>query len=78
MFNKAIIAALFLDNFKMLNITLYNSKGDLAADIKVFCLWMDFERVLELARCRAFPLTLLGLAQSWHNKLPSVSLTSFE
>lgn len=48
----------FVDNFKMLNIMPYNGKGDLAAHIEVFRSWMDFKRVLKLARCQAFPLTL--------------------
>lgn len=77
MFSEVVMVALFLNNFKMLN-TLYNSKGDLTAHVEVFCLWKEFERVSELARCQAFPLMLSRLTQSWHSKLPSESIISFE
>lgn len=68
MFSEAIMAAPFPDNFKMLSITPYDGKGDLATYVEVF------ERVSELAKCQAFPLTLLVLVQSWHNRLISRSI----
>lgn len=77
-FSKAVMAAPFLDNFKMPNIIRYNGKEDPAAHVEVFLSWMDFEKVSKQARCQTFPLTLSGLAQSWHNKLPSKSIISFE
>lgn len=50
MFSEAVMATLFLDNFKMLSIISYNGKGDPTTYAKVFRFWIDFERVLELAR----------------------------
>lgn len=76
-FSEAVMTALFPDNFKMPNIASYDDKGDPATHVEVFCSWLDFERVSELAKCQAFPLTLLGLAQSWHSRLPSRSITYF-
>lgn len=60
-FNKARMTALFLNNFKMPNIALYDRKQDLAVHVEVFLAYMDFERVSKLTRCWAFLLTLLGL-----------------
>lgn len=77
-FTKVIMAALFPNKFKMSNIPPYNSKGDPTAHVKVFHSLMDFERVSELTKCQAFPMTLTGLAQSWHSKLPFRSIVSFE
>lgn len=39
---------------------------------------MDFEQVLELARCWAFLLMLASLDQYWHNKLLVNSISFFE
>ena len=39
---------------------------------------MDFDQVFELARCRAFSVTLAGPAQAWHSRLPPKSVFSFE
>lgn len=61
-FSEVVMIAPFLDNFKMPSIAPYDSKGDLIAYVVVFFFWMDFERVSELARCWAFPLTLTELA----------------
>lgn len=77
-FNETVMTAPFPNDFKMPNITPYNGKGDLAVYIEVFHSWMNFERVAELARCRAFPLTLSRSAQSGHKKLPSRFIVSFE
>lgn len=52
-FSETIMAAPFPNNFRMLNITSYDGKGDQAAHAEVFCSWIDFERVLKLARCQA-------------------------
>lgn len=60
--SEAVMVVPFPDNFKMLNIAPYDKKGDLVMHVEVFYAWMDFKRVSELARCRVFPLTLLGLA----------------
>lgn len=77
-FNEAVMATPFPRNFKMPGIPLYSGREDPAAYVEVIHSWMDFERLSELARYRALPLTLSGLAQSWHSKLPSKSITSFE
>lgn len=65
-------------NFKMLNITSYDDKSYPDAHVEVFHSWIDFKRVLKLASCQAFSLTLLKLVQSWHNTLPIRSIFSFE
>lgn len=61
-FCEIVMVALFLDNFKMLSITPYDGKGYLVVHVEFFWAKMDFERVSKLVRCRAFPVTLLGLA----------------
>lgn len=61
-FSDVVMAAPFLDNFKMLNITFYDEKCDPVAHMEVFRSWIDFKRVLKLARYRTFSLILLGLA----------------
>lgn len=50
-FSEALMATLFPDNFKMPNTMPYDGKGDLVVYVEVFYVWMDFERILELARC---------------------------
>ena len=64
--------------FKMPNLVIYDGKGDPNNHIDIFKSWMDFEQVSELARCRAFPLTLAGPAQAWHSRIPPKSIFSFE
>lgn len=46
-FNDVVMVAPFPDNFKMLNITFYDGKCDLATHVEVFRSWMNFERVSE-------------------------------
>lgn len=77
-FSEAIMVTPFSDNFKMPSITLYDGKRDLAIYVEVFCSWMDFEKVSKLTKHQAFPLTLSGLAQSWHSRLLSRSIVFFE
>ena len=64
--------------FKMPNLVIYDGKGDPSEHLDVFRSWMDFEQVSSLARCRAFPLTLVGPAQAWHSRLEPCSIASFE
>lgn len=61
-FNEVVMAAPFLDNFKMPSITPYNEKGDLMVYVEVFRSWVNFERVSKPARCQALSLTLSKLA----------------
>lgn len=58
-FSEAVLAMSFTNNFKMLRLTQYEEKGNLVA---LMFLCLDGLQVLELIRCRVFPLTLLGLA----------------
>lgn len=62
MFSEVVMVASFSTNFKMLNIASYDGKGDPTAHVEVFHSWIDFEKVLELAKCQTFPLTLSELA----------------
>lgn len=62
MFSEAVMVALFFNNFRGPNITLYDSRGDPVTHVEVFHSWIDFERFSELARSRVFLLTLLRLA----------------
>lgn len=77
-FSKAIIVITFPDNFKMPSIAFYDGKEDPVMHVEVFHALMDCEKVAKLSRCRAFPLTLLRLAQSWHSKFLTESIISFE
>lgn len=63
MFYEVVMTMLFLDNFKMTRITLYDGNGDPAAHVEFFCSWMDFKKVSKLVKCQVFPLTLSELAQ---------------
>lgn len=49
-FREAIMAALFPNNFKTSNISPYNGRGDPTVHVEVFHSWMNFKKVLELAR----------------------------
>ena len=77
-YSKEILVAPLPKTFKMPNLVIYDGKGDPNNHIDIFKSWMDFEQVSELARCRAFPLTLAGPAQAWHSRIPPKSIFSFE
>ena len=76
-FSDEIMAAPFPSDFKMPNIATYDGRGDPINHVDGFKTWMNFVGVSELARCRAFPLTLSGPAQAWHHRLEPRSITSF-
>ena len=77
-YSEEIMHAPLPKTFKMPNLVVYDGKGDPNNHIDIFKSWMDFEQVSELARCRAFPLTLAGPAQEWHSRIPPKSVFSFE
>lgn len=59
-FSETVMATPFANNFKILSMVPYDGKGNPIAHVEVFHALMDFEKVLELTRCQAFPLTLSG------------------
>lgn len=63
-FSEVEMVAPFPDNFKMLSIAFYDGKEDPTMHVKVFYAVMDFKKVSKHTWRRAFPLTLLALAQS--------------
>lgn len=64
LFNDEIMATPFLQNFKMPNLVVYNGNGNPKAHVDMFNTWMNFEGTSEIARCKTFPLTLMGTTQA--------------
>ncbi|KAF3448986.1 hypothetical protein FNV43_RR09710 [Rhamnella rubrinervis] len=76
-FSEEIMAAPFPPEFKMPNIPSYNGHEDPVNHVDSFKTWMDFMGVTELARCRAFPLTLSRSEQASVGTAALRSITSF-
>lgn len=78
LFSDEIMIAPFYKNFKILNLVVYDGKGDTKAHVDVFNAWMDFEGVFEVAQCKAFLLTLTKTTQAWLARLQPRSIMLFE
>jgi hypothetical protein len=65
------------DKFKMPRIKKYDGSGDPQAHLKAFKEYLILHGTPNEIACRAFPLTLTGVAKDWFIRLPSKSVNNF-
>ena len=56
----------------------YDGKGDPESHLDQYAAYMCLRDAPDAAWCRAFPVTLTGVAQTWFQKLTPRSVGSFE
>jgi hypothetical protein len=66
------------DKFKMPRIEKYDGGGDLQAHLEAFREHIILHGTLDEIACRAFPLTLKGVAKDWFTGLPPKSVGTFK
>ena len=64
--------------FKMPSLDSYDGTCDTFDHIATFKTTMHLQGVLDEIMCRAFPITLKGLARVWFSKIPPNLVSSFE
>ena len=66
------------DKFKMPRVEKYDGGGDPQAHLEAFRKHLILYGTPNEIACRAFPLTLTGVAKDWFTKLPPKSVNSFK
>ncbi|XP_041019355.1 uncharacterized protein LOC121261165 [Juglans microcarpa x Juglans regia] len=76
-FSAEIMAMPLPPKFKVLLVDLYDGSKDPVEHLKTFKSHMTLHRFLGEIACRAFPLTLKGLARGWFETLQPGSIDNF-
>jgi hypothetical protein len=66
------------DKFKMPRIEKYDGSGDSQAHLEAFRQHIILHGTPDEIACRAFPLTLTGVAKDWFTDLPPKSVGTFK
>jgi hypothetical protein len=66
------------DKFKMPRIEKYDGSGDSQAHLEAFREHIILHGTPDEIACRAFPLTLTGVAKDWFTDLPPKSVGTFK
>ena len=77
-FSKRVRAYTMLDKFKMPRVEKYDGSGDPQAHLEAFREHIILHGILDEIACRAFPLTLKGVANDWFTGLPPKSVGTFK
>jgi hypothetical protein len=77
-FSKRVRAYAMPDKFKMPRVEKYNGSGDPKVHLEAFQEHLILYGTPYEIACRAFPLTLTGVAKDWFTKLPPKSVDSFK
>jgi hypothetical protein len=64
--------------FKMPRVKKYNGSGDPQSHLKAFREYIVLHGTPDAIVCRAFPLTLTGVANDWFAGLPPKSVSTFK
>jgi hypothetical protein len=67
-----------LGKFKDPQVDKYNKSGDHSNHIEGFCTHLALHGTPDKIACRAFPLTLKGVAKEWFGNLKPQSIDSFD
>ncbi|XP_025664846.1 uncharacterized protein [Arachis hypogaea] len=76
-FTKRILKAKLPKGFDKLTDMKYDGTKDPQEHLTAFEAKMNLEGAPDAVRCRAFPVTLAGLAIKWFNAFPNGSITGF-
>ena len=71
LFIEDILEALLPAKLKMPQIKLYEGERDPTEHLETFRSWMELQEATGAVMCRAFSLTLMGVACKWYKKLKS-------
>ena len=63
-FIEDIRMAVMLDQLKLLD-TKYDKTGSLADHLETYQSWMELNSTTNAFKCRAFVITLIGMARRW-------------
>ena len=77
-FIEPIRAYTMPNKFKMPRVEKYDGRGDLQAHLEAFREHIILHVTLDAIACKAFPLTLRGVAKDWFTELPPKSVGTFK
>jgi hypothetical protein len=77
-FTEPVRAFNMPEKFKMPRIEKYDGSGDPQSHLKAFREHIVLHGTLDAIACRAFPLTLTGVAKDWFAGLPPRSVGTFK
>ena len=77
-FTEPVRAYAMLDKFKMPRVEKYDGSGDPQSHLEAFKEHIDLHGTPNAIACRAFPLTLKGVAKDWFTGLPPKSVGTFK
>jgi hypothetical protein len=77
-FSECVRAYTMLDKFKMPRVEKYNESRDPQAHLEAFREHIILHGTLDEIACRAFPLTLKGVAKDWFTGLPPKLVGTFK
>ena len=77
-FSERIRDYIMPNKFKMPRVEKYDGSGDPQAHLEAFRKHIILHGTLDEITCRAFPLTLKGVAKVWFTGLPSKSVGTFK
>ena len=77
-FTTSITSHPLPSKIKMPTLDSYDGTRDPCDHITTFKTTMHLQGILDKIICRAFPITLKGLARVWFGKIPPNTITSFQ
>ena len=77
-FTKPVRAYTMLDKFKMPRVKKYDGNEDPQSHLEAFREHIVLHGTPDAIVCRAFPLTLTGVAKDWFTELPPKSVGTFK
>ena len=77
-FTTGVLHFPFLTKFRMPQIEAFDGTKDLVDHLNIYKNQMELHGYQDPVRCRAFAITLKGLALAWFNRLPPASISSFK
>ena len=77
-FSERVRAYTMLDKFKMIRVKKYDGSEDPQAHLEVFREHIILHGTPDEIACRAFPLTLRGVAKDWFTRLLLKSVGTFK
>ena len=77
-FTKLMRAYAMPDKFKMPQVEKYDGSGDPQSHLEAFREHIVLHGTPDAIACRAFPLTLTGVAKDWFTGLPPKSVGTFK
>ncbi|XP_058078570.1 uncharacterized protein LOC131226876 [Magnolia sinica] len=76
-FTSEIMDSAMSSRFRMPPIIQYSGSGDPTEHMESYCSWMQIQSTSEVMMCKAFSITLTGVARSWYRQLKPKLINMF-